>query len=71
MHRAILAAVTGLILSGCLEEVDPVTNTDGIIRTGIGPGSVTLNWQPPITSRQRPSTRQAWKVHSQARSSGL
>ena len=48
MRRAILITLTGLLLAGCLEEVEPLsTNTGGIIRTGTGSGSVTLNWQPP------------------------
>ena len=47
MRCAILLALTGLVLGGCLEKVDPISNTGGIIRTGFGSGSVTLNWQPP------------------------
>jgi hypothetical protein len=47
MQRAVMLALTGLMLGGCLEEVDPISNTGGIIRTGTGAGSVTLNWQPP------------------------
>jgi hypothetical protein len=47
MQRAVLLALTGLMLGGCLEEVDPISNTGGIIRTGTGSGSVTLSWQPP------------------------
>ena len=47
MRRAVLIALAGLVLGGCLEEVDPVSNTSGIIRTGFGSGSVTLTWQPP------------------------
>ena len=45
MRRAILLALTGLALGGCLEKVDPISNTGGIIRTGSG--SVVLSWQPP------------------------
>ena len=45
MRRAILLVLTGLALGGCLENVDPISNTGGIIRSGIG--SVTLTWQPP------------------------
>ena len=45
MRRAILLALTGLALGGCLERADPNPNIGGIIRTGIG--SVTLSWQPP------------------------
>jgi hypothetical protein len=41
-----MLALSGLVLGGCLEEVDPVSNSGGIIRTGAGPGSVTLAWQP-------------------------
>ena len=37
MRRAVLVVVTGLILSGCLERVDPMSY----------PGSATLVWQPP------------------------
>jgi hypothetical protein len=47
MRRAVLLTLTGLVLGGCLEEVDPVSNTGGIIRPGFGSGSVTLTWQPP------------------------
>jgi hypothetical protein len=47
MRRAVVLALTGLMLAGCLEEVDPISNSGGIIRTGTGSGSVTLNWQPP------------------------
>jgi hypothetical protein len=47
MQRAVLLALTGLMLGGCLEEVDPISNSGGIIRTGTGSGSVTLAWQPP------------------------
>jgi hypothetical protein len=47
MRRALLVALTGLALGGCLEKVDPISNTGGIVRTGIGSGSVTLTWQPP------------------------
>jgi hypothetical protein len=45
MRRAILLALTGLVLGGCLEKVDSISTTSGIVRTGSG--SVTLNWQPP------------------------
>jgi hypothetical protein len=47
MRRAVLVTLTGLILSGCLEKVDPISNSGGIIRSGFGSGSVTLSWQPP------------------------
>lgn len=47
MRRAVVLALTGLMLAGCLEEVDPISNSGGIIRTGVGSGSVTLAWQPP------------------------
>jgi hypothetical protein len=47
MQRVVLFALTGLMLGGCLEEVDPISNSGGIIRTGAGSGSVTLAWQPP------------------------
>jgi hypothetical protein len=43
----VLVTLTGLILSGCLEKVDPISNSGGIIRSGFGSGSVTLSWQPP------------------------
>lgn len=45
MRRALLLALTALVLSGCLEDVDPIANAGGLIRTGSG--SVTLTWQPP------------------------
>ena len=45
MRRAVLVTLTGLMLSGCLEKVDPISNIGGIVRTGTG--SVTLAWQPP------------------------
>jgi hypothetical protein len=47
MRRAILLLFAGLALGGCLEKVDPLSNTGGIIRTGMGTGAVTLTWQPP------------------------
>ena len=47
MRRAVLLTLIGLVLGGCLEKVDPISNTGGIIRSGFGSGSVTLNWQPP------------------------
>ena len=47
MRRAVLLALTGLVLVGCLEKVDPISNTGGIVRTGFGTGSVTLTWLPP------------------------
>ena len=47
MRRSIMIVLTGLTLGGCLEQVDPISNTGGIIRTGMGSGSVTLIWQPP------------------------
>jgi len=47
MRRAVLLVLIGLALGGCLEEVDPISNTGGIIRTGTGSGSVQLSWQPP------------------------
>ena len=47
MRRALLLGLTGLALGGCLEKVDPISNTGAIVRTGIGSGSVTLTWQPP------------------------
>lgn len=43
MRRAILITLTGLILAGCLEKVDPMSNINGFA----APGSVTLSWQPP------------------------
>ena len=47
MRYGVLITLTGLILSGCLEKVDPISNSGGIIRSGFGSGSVTLTWQPP------------------------
>ena len=47
MRYGVLITLTGLILSGCLEKVDPISNSGGIIRSGFGSGSVTLSWQPP------------------------
>ena len=43
MRRAVLIVLTGLILAGCLEEVDPITNFGNLAATG----SVMLTWQPP------------------------
>jgi hypothetical protein len=50
MRRGVLVILAGLILGGCLEKVDPISNTGGIIRTGMGSGSVTLTWQPPTNN---------------------
>lgn len=47
MRHTVLLALIGVVLGGCLEKVDPISNTGGIVRTGFGSGSVTLNWQPP------------------------
>jgi hypothetical protein len=47
MPRAVSIALTGLVLAGCLEEVDPISNVDGVSSTGLDSGSVTLAWQPP------------------------
>ena len=47
MRRAVLLTLIGLALGGCLEKVEPISNTGGIVRTGFGSGSVTLTWQPP------------------------
>ena len=47
MRYGLLITLTGLVLSGCLEKVDPISNSGGIIRSGFGSGSVTLSWQPP------------------------
>lgn len=48
MRYAVLMTLAGLMLGGCLEEIDPISNdTGGIIRSGFGSGSVTLTWQPP------------------------
>ena len=47
MRRGIFLTLTGLALAGCLEKVDPIPNTGGIVRTGVESGSVTLAWQPP------------------------
>jgi hypothetical protein len=43
MQRAILVTLTGLLLSGCLEKVDPISNINSLAPSG----SVTLSWQPP------------------------
>jgi hypothetical protein len=43
MRRAVLIALSGLVLAGCLEKVDPISNFGGLAT----PGSVTLTWQPP------------------------
>lgn len=43
MRRAVLIALTGMILAGCLEEVDPISNIGNLATSG----SVTLTWQPP------------------------
>ena len=43
MRRAVLIALAGLILAGCLEEVDPISSIGSLA----GSGSVTLTWQPP------------------------
>ena len=43
MRRAVLTVLTGLILAGCLDEVDPISSVGGLA----GTGSVTLSWQPP------------------------
>lgn len=45
MRRAIVAVLAGLLLGGCLEEVDPISNVEGF--SPVGTGSVTLYWQPP------------------------
>lgn len=47
MRRAVLIILTGLILAGCLEEVDPISNIGSFSSSEIGTGSVTLAWQPP------------------------
>lgn len=47
MRRVVLIMLAGLFISGCLEKVDPISNTGGIVRTGFGSGSVTLAWLPP------------------------
>lgn len=47
MRHTVLLTLIGVVLGGCLEKVDPISNTGGIVRTGFGSGSVTLNWQPP------------------------
>jgi hypothetical protein len=43
MRRTVLITLTGLLLAGCLEEVDPISSIGGLA----GTGSVTLAWQPP------------------------
>lgn len=45
MRRAVFVMLTGFLLGGCLEEVDPISNVEGF--SPVGSGSVTLNWQPP------------------------
>ena len=46
MRRAVLVVVTGLILSGCLEKVDPISG----IGNPVSSGAVTLTWQPPTAN---------------------
>ena len=43
MQRAMLVTLTGILLSGCLEKVDPISNINSLAPAG----SVTLSWQPP------------------------
>lgn len=43
MRHAALIALAGLLLSGCLEKVDPISS----IGNPVFSGSVTLSWQPP------------------------
>ena len=45
MRHGILVMLTGVVLAGCLEEVDPISNINNYSQAGSG--SVTLNWQPP------------------------
>jgi hypothetical protein len=37
----------GLLLAGCLEKVDPISNIENYSPAAFGSGSVTLTWQPP------------------------
>jgi len=43
MRKAVLISLAALLLSGCLEEVDPIS----MAANPVFPGSVTLTWQPP------------------------
>ncbi len=45
MRRALLLALAGLALGGCLDKVDPISSTGGF--NSPGSASVTLTWQPP------------------------
>ena len=45
MRNSIFIMLTGMVLAGCLEEVDPISNVNSFSPTGSG--SVTLTWQPP------------------------
>jgi hypothetical protein len=45
MLRAVLITLATLLLNGCLEKVDPISNVGSF--AGSESGSVTLNWQPP------------------------
>jgi hypothetical protein len=47
MRRAILVSLTGLILAGCLEKVDPISNIENFSPEVSSSGAVTLAWQPP------------------------
>lgn len=43
MRRVVSITLAALLLSGCLEEVEPLSS----IGNPVFPGSVTLAWQPP------------------------
>lgn len=43
MRRAALITLTTLLLSGCLEKVEPISG----LGNPVFPGAVTLTWQPP------------------------
>ena len=47
MERAVFIALAGLILAGCLEDVDPISSTGSLSSAHLGTGSVILSWQPP------------------------
>jgi hypothetical protein len=47
MRHGIFAMLMGLLLAGCLEKVDPISNIENYSPAAFGSGSVTLTWQPP------------------------
>ena len=42
-----MVTLPGMILAGCLEKVDPISNIENFTPAAFGSGSVTLTWQPP------------------------